>query len=283
MNIVQRVSAALLLLASTVNAGTVVESGGYEGETSVSRIQGGKVRSDAGEPGTYLLLDAERQTAYLVNDNERSVIDMSGMMWGADTAGNAQQQPKARLVKQGKGPKIAGYTTVHYKLMVGDTHCGDEYLASQPLQDENLRRFGEVMSRMAQTGEQMGGGMMGMTQDPCDGEHGELFETYLDEGMPMRSIDRDGTLSHEVISIRTNVSMSASEFKLPSDYEVMDMQEMIQEAMSNMPAMQEVPGAQEMPESSEIDMSEMQKLREQAEEQMKRIMEHMEKQQNTGN
>jgi hypothetical protein len=219
------ISIATLALASAlpVAAGTLVETRSDEGEMSVHRIQGGKVRSDAGGPGYYVLLDAERKKAYMVNDHERSVMDMSDVMWGDGQAASAGQQPKARLVKQGKGPKIAGYSTVHYKRMVGNTHCGDEYLASKTMRDADLRRFGEMMSKMAKAGESMGGGMMGMPQDPCDADDGALFDTYLEHGMPLRSVDSDGTVSNEITRIETNVSISASEFQLPEGYAVMSM------------------------------------------------------------
>ena len=276
MHTYKLISIAMLALGSAlpVVAGTLVETRGPEGEMSVHRIQGGKIRSDAGGPGNYLLLDESQKKAYFVNDEERSVMDMSDVMWAEDQPGSAGQQPQARLVKQGKGPSIAGYSTVHYKRMVGNTYCGDEFLASKTMRDAELRRFGEVMSKM---GESMGGGMMGM-QDPCDADDRSLYDTYLKQGMPMRSVDSDGTVTHEVTRIETNVSISASEYQLPEGYAVTSMAEMMRGAMSGMPATSGMPAAQQQPDTPEIDMSDMQKLREQAEEQMKRIMEQMEKQ-----
>jgi len=275
----------LMSMPMPVYSGTIVESIDQNGETAITRFEDGNIRTDTGQPGVYVLLNFQQEKAYLVDDSQRMVMDMSSQMWGEDqgTTDGAAKQPKPRLVEQGKGPTIAGYITVHYKVMAGDEFCGDEYLSSKAMKESNMQQFGEAMSRMSRQQEQMSG-MTGMMQNPCDAAELTLYESYLQHGMPMRSVDRDGTVNNEVKRIQSNVSISKDYFELPRDYQVMNMEEMMQRhMMTNQQQMQNMPDMSNMPGMSDMDMGDMQKMREQIEQQMQQMMQNMGKQPDAGN
>jgi len=261
-------------------SGTLVESTDQDGETVITRFDDGNMRADTGEPGVYVLFHLEKEKSYVVDESQHMVMDLSSQMWGSDQemAESASKLPKARLVEQGKGPTIAGYSTVHYKVMVGEEFCGDEYLSSRAMKETNLQEFGEVMSRMSKQQQQMSGSMAAMMQDPCDTADLTLYEVYLKKGMPMRTVDKDGIVDNEVKRIETNASIPAGFFELPKDYPVMTMEQMMQQhSMSHQQQMQN------MPDMSEMDTGDMQKMREQAEQQIQEMMHQMGKQRDAGN
>jgi len=256
-----------------VYGGTLIESVDQDGETVTTRFEGTMLRADMPQSGSYMLFDLKKEKAYAVDESEHMVMDLSPQMWGKnrDTAGGTANQPKARLVKQGKGPTIAGYPTVHYKVMVGDKSCGDEYLSSQAMSEANMREFGEAISRMAEQQDQMSDDMAGMTRDPCDSADHSIYEAYLKHGMPLRSVNKDGAVDNEVKRIRTNVSISEDYFKLPKDYPVMTMDEMMQQqSMSHREQMENMPDMPDLPSKEEAN-----KIREQIEQQMEEMKRQM--------
>ena len=135
-----------------------------------------------------------------------------------------------------------------------------------------MQEFGELMSRMARQQKQMPGGGDAMMQDPCDTADSTLYEAYLEHGMPLRTVNKDGDVDNEVKRIQTNVSISAGYFELPKDYPVMSMEEMMQQ--SSMSHQQQM---ENMPDIPAMDMDDVEKMREQLEqgiEEMKRQMEN---------
>jgi len=276
MNMVRAIliTSCVMMAAMPVFGGTLIESIDQDGETMTTRFESGMMRADMPQSGSYMIFDLKREKAYAVDESEHMVMDLSAQMWGQnpDMAGEAANQPKARLVKQGKGPTIAGYPTVHYKVMVGDKSCGDEYLSSQVMSEAHMRELGEAMARMAQQ-DQMSEDMEGMTQDPCDSADHSLYEAYLKHGMPLRSVNEDGAVDNEVKRIQTNVSISADYFKLPKDYPVMTMDEVMQQqSMSHRQQMENMP---EMPDNpSKEDMLKMREQFKQQMEELQRKMEH---------
>ena len=269
------ITLCMTITAMPVYSGTLVESVDQDGETVVTRFEGGNVRADTAQPGTYVLFDLKKEKAYLVDGSEHMVMDLSSQMWGQkqDMDAVTTKQPMARLVEQGKGPTIAGYPTVHYKVMVGDEYCGDEYLSSGAMKETDMQEFGEVMSRMAKQRQHSLGSMANMMQDPCDAADLTLYDEYLKHGMPLRSVDKDGTVDNEIKRIETNLSISSDTFKLPRDYPVMSMEDMMrQHGMSGEKQMQNMP---DMPDMSDMDMGDMQKMHEQANQQIQEIMRQM--------
>jgi len=270
------VTSCMLLMTLPAYGGTLVESTDQEGGVVVTRIEGNMVRTDMVEqPGTYVLFDLDKEKAYMVDDSEHMVMDLSTQMWdeGQGMPQHAAKHPKARLVEQGKGPTIAGYSTMHYKVMAGDEFCGDEYLSLKAMKETNMQEVGELMTKMARRQEQMAG-MAGLMQDACDAADLTLYETYLKHGMPLRSVDKDGKVSYEIKRVQTNASIPAGFFDLPRDYPVMTMEQMMQQhTMSHREQMQNMPEG--MPDMSGMDMDDMQKMREQMEKQMQEMMRQM--------
>jgi len=269
------ITSCMTLAAMPVYSGTLIESIDQEGEAVTTRFEGGMMRADMPQPGSYMIFDLKKEKAYVVDESEHMVMDLSAQMWGrnADMAGGTADRPEARLVKQGKGPTIAGYPTVHYKVMVGDTFCGDEYLSSRAMSEANMQEFGEAMSRMAQQQAQMAGDMGGMMQDPCVSADRSLYEAYLKHGMPLRSVNKDGAVDNEVKRIQTDASISADYFKLPKGYPVMTMDEMMQQQrMSSQRQMENMPGMSDMPSNEE-----MMKMRKQLQEQIEEMQREMER------
>ena len=273
------IASCVTIMAMPAHSGTLVETTDQDGETVITRFDDGKVRSETAQPGSFVLIDLKKEKAYVVDDSRHIVMDISSQMWdqGQEMAEPAVDYPKARLVEQGKGPTIAGYSTVHYKVMVGDKFCGDEYLSSKAIKEASMQEFSEVMSRMSKQQQQMFGDMGDMMQDPCDAADLTLYESYLEHGMPMRSVDKDGTVNNEVKRIETNVKIPADYFKLPKDYQVTSMEQMMQQ--HNMSQQNQM---ENMPDMSGMSKEDMQMMREQLKQQIEEMQRKMENR-NMGN
>ena len=120
---------------------------------------------------------------------------------------------------------------------------------------------------MAQQQDQMSDGMGGMMQGPCDSADPSIFKAYLKHGMPLRSVNKDGVVDNEVKRIKTNISISADYFKLPKDYPVMSMEEMMQQqSKTHQRQMENMPDSPNMPSKED-----MEKMREQFQKQLEEM------------
>lgn len=236
------------------DAATLIESTDGKGTTQKMWLEGNKARVDTSGEKSYMLLDAQANKMFVVDREERSVLDMSSYL-GKEPGPDEGRNYAVTVTKKGGGPKIAGYPTVHYELLVDRKKCSDEYLSEAAMKDVQSNLIFETMSKMG--AEQMEGIPSGML-DPCDRADAAYGEIYSRKGLPLRSVNRDGSLDYEVTKISKNAATPPGGFEVPSGYTVKDMKKMMEKAMPGMPPMTGMP-EDVTPEQMQEMMQEMMK------------------------
>jgi hypothetical protein len=82
-----------------------------EGLNQTLWLENGKMRVDSGEEEGYMLFNAKTNKMYIVDPEEKKVMDMSSFLTKSSAGKN---RFKMKVKKRGKGPVIAGYSTSHY-------------------------------------------------------------------------------------------------------------------------------------------------------------------------
>lgn len=215
-------------LALPAIAGTLIESRDDVGGSSTVKIAATHVRIDSGDDSGYMLIDMKNNKVYSVSNDDHMVIDAStpANMGPADMEQTDIPHTTPSITKVGKGPRIAGYATVHYKVSVGDQHCFDEYLAAKPLNNKDVKHFTEMMSRWSGQQRKYAGSMF-EDEDECDAAETIVTDQYSKLGIPMRTMDSAGTVVHEITRIQTGVSFPSSVFTPPKEYPVVTQQELM--------------------------------------------------------
>jgi len=237
------VGVAAVTLVLPVFAATLIESTDGAGDNVAIRIAKDMARIDSSDLEGYMLMDMDKDKVYAVTTDEKIVIDLSLPAGndintvGAKPAG--MNRPQAIFDKQGDGPEIAGYSTVHYKVMMGDTHCFDEYLSKQAIGNSEILRFIQMMARESQAREKMGMTEYFAADNPCETAEEVMDDQYLTLGIPLRTLDNHGVTIHEVSRIQNDVSFSDDMFELPEDFPVVTRAEMLQRALRQMPSASE--------------------------------------------
>lgn len=218
----------LLLLAclgwsAWAGAAALIEQ--RDGEaTALMYIEGGKMRIETRGQPDYALMDLKSRSMFLVNPTEKRALDMSAGFRQKPGEHTAKVEVDARLEKQGAGPEIAGYATEHYVLRANGKKCQDIYASRQAFRDSGWAElwddFGKAFKEMSTGGE-----------DPCD----IADETVVDPaevGWPLKTVTADGDVM-ETVRIENNVAPPAGGFDVPADYQVMSLQQMLQEMIGN--------------------------------------------------
>lgn len=223
-----------------------------EGLNQTLWLENGKMRVDSGEEEGYMLFNAKTNTMYIVDPEEKKVMDMSSFLTKSSAGKN---RFKMKVKKRGKGPVIAGYSTSHYAFFANGKKCTDEYLSKKALNDVGSTTIFDALSKLGQME-----GLPSESVDPCDSVDGSSGDLYKKYGFPLRIVNDDGSLDLEVIKISKKRKMPKGGFDLPAGYAVEDVGNIMQKAMQNMPSMKEMPRDID-PEVMERMMKEMMKQR----------------------
>lgn len=216
------------LLAPLAYGGTMLQGRDDAGGVTIIKIEDRQARIETGDDSGYMLVHMGTGKVYSVNNEVRMVLDVSSAPPSPPgTPDGAQTAPT--VTKVGRGPVIAGYPTVRYRVKVGDTRCFDDYLAPEALHNQEIRRFVQAMAdwtaRLHNT--------VISDDDECDAAADALNQRYSRLGIPMRTVDDAGTVIHEITRIQTGSTYPSSIFELPRDYPVMTQEELINR-MNNM-------------------------------------------------
>ena len=232
----------LIVVAAAVSsayAATVIESRDGQGEGQKVWIEESKMRVESSSEQSYMLLDADRKTMYVVDTQEKTVMDMSSILRKESAPGKVK--PSVTVQSRGKGPVVAGYATQHYQFSVNGTKCTDEYLSVQAMKDVESAEIFAAMEQLGAMGMEMGA-MADM--DPCETVGFALQDTYAQYGFPLRIVDRYGSLDTEVLKIEKHATLPPGGFEVPAGYPVKSFDAMMQQNMREM----EMPSMQEMPQ-----------------------------------
>lgn len=216
-------------------AGTLIESLDDAGKNVSILIENDMARIESGDLGGYMLMDMAGQKVYAVSTEEHVVIDLSLSPKKNSTPDYATpdglSRPIATFIKQGSGPEIAGYPTLRYKVMMGDTHCFDEYLARSALDNSEIHSFVRAMALQSQAQEEQGMIEYFASDNPCETAEEVMDRQYLTLGVPLRTMNGEGVSIHEVKRIQADAVFSSGTFRLPEDYPIVTRAEMMRRAM----------------------------------------------------
>lgn len=264
-------AASLITVNPLVIADVLVSNIDEEGNESVVKLSNdwGKV-VDKSAPNQFMLIDMKKEAFYVVDDQEKMVVRIGETNTMQDMNPHkdmTQKQPVIEVKKVGAGQSIAGYKTIHYKLIVDGEFCSDHFISMDLLKNAEIKAFADSMQKFAKS--EM---PMGFNESPC-----EVGETYFDNkvfeyGVPLLSKDASGKDVFKITEINTKASFSKDEFKLPEGYPVFSQAELMQREMRR--------GGDDMSEGgSGIPDEDMEKLMEQlSPEEMQQIQEQMQKQ-----
>lgn len=217
-------------------AGTVIESTDDQKNHTKIMIEKDMARIDTADMQGYMLIDLGKEKIYAVSTDEQVVMDLSPHIIEGSPRVITTNRKQASFVKQGKGPKIAGYSTTQYKVMMGDTHCFDEYLSKEAIDNRDIRHFTEVMAKISQVEEKMDVIESSPSDNPCLTAEESMDDQYLKLGVPLRTVDENGVTVNEITSIENDAPFSSDTFDIPKDYPTLSRDEMMQRAMQSMPS-----------------------------------------------
>lgn len=210
----------------------VIEGADAAGRTSRVTIGADMARIDGQNADLYMLLDLAARRVLAVNAHDGFAMDLASprpqRSEHARTTAGGITEPQVRLEDAGAGPAIAGYPTRRYRIMVEGMHCRDEYLATAPLAESGIRRFIELMAAASEDRDHR---ILTLLTEPdrlCDIADDLIDDHYPELGIPLRSTDRDGRTTHEIVRIRLDAPAQAALLALPADYPVLTRAEVLE-------------------------------------------------------
>jgi hypothetical protein len=222
--------AASVVIVSPVNAGVVVESVNKHQMHSKVSIEKTRARIDSGSADEYLLMDLASGKTYTVNDLEGVVIDHESAVATSEHITSAikdRMMPKVELLKQGDGPQVNGFATVHYRVMINDTiHCSDEYLAPTATENKIVKNFVAAMARGSDGVDAIIMASLFGEEQMCEAAADIVDDEYAAKGLPMRSVDSEGLVTHEITHINQHAMLRNEEMTIPAGYELLSRAEM---------------------------------------------------------
>jgi len=243
MNNVHRwitISLASVSLCGASWAATVVKRD-IQGQTQDIVMEGQQVRIQTKEPNYYTLMALDKGKVYMVDNKEKRIVEMDIVGKPPEPPrGMPQHKPKppwgdsvkAKLVKRGNGPKIAGYSTKHYQLKALDKACSDYYFSKTAAQVDYIEAFIDASNKMVNSRK-----VKGMPVHPCQQAQDELEADMKKHGVSLKLVFKGGKdhVMYEITSIQTGVKVPASVFALPTTgYKTMSEQNMIEEEQAKM-------------------------------------------------
>lgn len=227
------------VLSSTAHSAILIESINDEGKKGRVVIDEGRARVDAGVLGGYMLINLNDGVAYVIDHSERVILDLSSPMVNNHPHSEMMKQvppPRVSIKKKGKGPVVAGYQTIRYRVSINGLHCFDELLSEQLLTYPHVKRFVEVIGAATGADAESGMGVPFDDEAPCESAD-ELFDDHYHKlGLPMRTIDSNGLVSHEITRVDTDLDPPAGTFASPPGYKKVTREELVQRSAANIPA-----------------------------------------------
>ncbi len=249
------------------------------GESSTISSNGNIVRIDSDQQ--YFLLDY-RAGEFKMVDPSRGQI-MKSNLGGEDAAPAAGPGVRIDFKSAGGGQKIAGYPTKKYRFSADGQNCGTIYASSKLLKDPGVRSMFESMRTMQQKSRQMMGGLGGFLS-PCEQANLQLAESLASIGAPMKTLDEQGQLISEVLSVDTRKKLPGDFYDAPAGLKVVDLDDTIagvkqqtQQMMENMPDMNQI--MEQMGQGGAGMSEEMQQQMQQQMQQMQKMLQQLQQQQ----
>ena len=213
-------------------AGTLIESTDNAGNKVSVLIANDMARVDSSDLDGYMVVNLAEQKLYVVSHDEHLVIDLSTTEDNHSrpdrSVAGETKRPATTFVDQGGGPSIAGYTTQHYRVMVGDKRCFDEFLSKKMISYPEVHKFIEVMAKQSQARENEGMIEYFAADNPCESAEDVMDQQHLSLGLPLRTLDDQGVSIYQVTRIVLDAESSPDSFIFPKDYPLISKDEMMQ-------------------------------------------------------
>lgn len=184
-----------------------------------------------------MLINLQDKKAYAINSKDKQIMEMKIVGTPRALPPNMPPPPKgptieAQLLKKGEGPQIAGYPTLTYQVTANGKVCSENYFSLEAGKITYLKEFMEAMYTLSSSRTPKG-----IPLPPCLRAHNELENESMALGIPMRSLIKEGTREkvwHEIVSIKTNVSVAKDFFNLPQDFKIITEEEIQKEDTERM-------------------------------------------------
>ncbi len=217
-------------ICSTSLAATKVERRNIEAKIETIIIDGSMVRLNTGDPNNYNVIDMDKGKMYIVDASKRQIVkmDIIGKPPEIPTHNFPAQKPiKAKLVKKRSNRLIAGYSTSKYLLKVNGRTCSKNYFSKELEKITDFKRYIDTMFKMEDSRK-----VQGMPMPPCIRGHEKLKKQMQALGISMKMEIMMGTMGsrvlHEIVNVKTNVTVPANIFDLPRGYRIISEQQMRQ-------------------------------------------------------
>ncbi|MEN9461972.1 MAG: hypothetical protein RIS84_1992 [Pseudomonadota bacterium] len=224
-----------LILAPATWAATQIEHRDGMGTVQKVLIDQNNARMETPDSSRYSLFQMKEKKMFAVDTKEKRIVEISlnppkPANTTAQNTLNTSPPVQAQLLKQGASNEIAGYATLHYQILANSKVCSDDYFSEAAAKLENIQPFIDAMYAMSSARRKTMANMPFIPKDPCMMIGDSLESEYTKLGLPMKSINKDGKLQHEVVSIKTGVNVAPDYFNLPAGFQMMSEAE----AMKNM-------------------------------------------------
>lgn len=211
-------------------AATQVERRNIEAKIETITIDGSMVRLNTNDPNNYSVIDMDKGKMYIVDAHKRQIVNMDIIGKPPEISRRnfrAQNPITAKLIKKRSNKLIAGYSTTKYVLKVDGRTCSKYYFSKQLEKITDFKRYIDTMSKMENSRK-----VQGMPMPPCIRGHNKLKNKMKALGISMKMVIMMGKMGsrvlHEIVSVKTNVTVPANSFNVPSGYRMISEQEMRQ-------------------------------------------------------
>ena len=228
----KRLSMVVLLfffLASPLGAATMIE---IKSNDSISRIysDGKKARMGMDESG-YIIIDPAAGTAHTVIDAQKEVVKIT---LDEDVA-TKEAKVDVKVKEAGAGPEIIGYSTMKYDFYINDQFCGSVFSSKKAMEEAQIQPVYTFIQKMTAKMQALSS-QFSPQNDPCLLGGAAMTEKVMALGLALKSVEKDGSVSSEIVKIDTKAQLPEKAFVIPEGYQVKDMNQMhesMQQGMKN--------------------------------------------------
>jgi len=221
--------------ASITHADTILKIKNEDSSVTEIMSNGEKTRfSMAPEPG-YVLISHTDHDMFIIVPEEKSIMKMNMGM----PTGNKPELVNIQIKSIGSGPKVAGYQTKKYTIKADGQDCGIVFGSKKALQNSDISKMFNDINQMMENQYQMMGGAMDM-MDACERAEMNIAAQIETIGLPLRTLDKNGVLTSDVLSIETHATLPATTYELPSNYAMTSMAEEMKSMQEKMPDMEKM-------------------------------------------
>jgi hypothetical protein len=230
-------------------AATIVERRDTRGDKQKIIMEEQQARIETSNPNFYTLIDLEKGKAYMVNTEEKQLMAMNIVGTPPKLPRDRPPLPKikAELIENGKGPKVAGYTTINYQVVAEGKVCSENYFSLEAMKVPYVKAFLDAMYQMSSSRKPKG-----LQVHPCQQAHDELEARSMKLGVPMKSVikgsrEKGDKVKYEIIRIQTDVNIPENTFTLPKKYQLKTEAQMLEEQQAMMNRQEEEQQGERVP------------------------------------